>query len=135
MTNKNHSDDNLERIRELTKTAVPLSVIAVIKSGDVEYKTYNGTCGGHELMYIDEIAVQMAYMQTNTMLESHCHDEVEILVVYEGEITIHMQNELVRLGPGDIYKIKPGVFHLAESKEGCKMIGITIPASKGYPHG
>ena len=99
------------------------------------YEVVKGECGGIGLFRIADVAVQVAYMGRNTILKEHTHHGVEILVLFEGDMSIHFGNGAVEAYVGDPVTIQANTPHYAESNNGCKMIAITIPASEGYPNG
>jgi mannose-6-phosphate isomerase-like protein (cupin superfamily) len=126
--------ENMHRIRILTDQVTPFSDMATLKDSEVKYLVKAGECQGRGLMYQDGVAVQWAQMGENTDLLCHVHDaEVEYLVVYEGMLTIHFENETRTLQAGDCVKIEKGVPHNVVTSSRCLMIAITIPASKFYP--
>lgn len=126
--------DNLARIKELIDTALPFSDISVVKQNKVVYSVFNGECRGFGLMYQEDVAVQWAVMGENTDLPKHAHEnEVEILIVYEGELTLEIGDTIKTLKVGDVIRFDKGEAHHATSKTGCKMIAVIMPASKFYP--
>jgi quercetin dioxygenase-like cupin family protein len=126
-------DDNLKRIKELTESVVPLSEIAHIEKISAIYNVKSGECYGVGLLNTKDIAVQHAFLGKNTVMDCHDHDEVEILVVYDGDLIVECPKYVIVGEKGVAIIIQPKTPHIAKSENGCKLIGITIPASSGYP--
>ncbi len=126
---------NLDRIRKLTETVVPLIEISHVDKNRVIYDVHQGECHGIGLLKNEEVAVQNAYLGVDTILKNHEHEEVEVLIVYEGTLNIKMEDGDEVISTGEVIVIKPGFPHIAKSKTGCKLIAVTIPAANGYPNG
>ena len=47
----------------------------------------------------------------------HWHDEVEIIYVQKGKITIYVQEEVFHAGPGDLFFVNTGELHFMESDD------------------
>lgn len=128
-------DDNLSRIRELTQIVTPIIEMSNIIGSKVKYEILKGKCEGTGLHNDGKVAIQMAWLDPDTVFTNHDHEEIEILIVHEGKMTVNMKDKTFDLEVGGLVKFEPKEAHLLETKEGCKLIAITIPASKGYPHG
>jgi quercetin dioxygenase-like cupin family protein len=127
--------DNLERLKVLSEQ-LDLAQIATFNGVKAIYKVVGeGECYGIGLLKNDDIAVQDAVIGPRTILLPHDHREIEFLIVYEGDLTIHIDGEDHTITKGHCIIINPGIQHIGESNEGCKIIGITVPGSKGYPDG
>lgn len=126
--------NSIDRLRSHVAEITSLSDMAAKSGSEVTYTTDSGYCHGDALMNIPKIAVQHADMGAGTKLKCHEHDEVEILVLYEGDLSISLPTHVAYLVPGRPFTIDPGTPHIAESLNGAKMIAITIPASAGYPN-
>jgi mannose-6-phosphate isomerase-like protein (cupin superfamily) len=128
----NHQE-NLNRIRQLVETFAPFDNLYEKKDGNVEYKTTRGKVYGKNIFNIGNIAVQAAVLEKDSAMPAHENGEIEIFIVYEGDFELEMKDGIIKLGVGDIIKIEPNRTHLPSSINGCKIIAITIPSSKGYP--
>ena len=126
---------NLERIKELTETVVPLIDIVKLMDDCVTYNTSRGEIIGHGLLNIKQIAIQLAVMGVETNMVCHYHDEYEIIILYDGDFTLSIEGEDIAAQLGVPLIVSPGVAHIAKSVNGCKIIGITVPASNAYPNG
>jgi mannose-6-phosphate isomerase-like protein (cupin superfamily) len=52
-----------------------------------------------------------------------CHDYAEGLLVLNGEMILHIQEQVVRVGAGEIYIVPPGVAHsVGEGSTGTLLI-------------
>jgi mannose-6-phosphate isomerase-like protein (cupin superfamily) len=127
--------ENLERIRTLTEDVVPLISITKFEENNAYYSVNSGECRGVSLFNIPDVAVQYAIMGENTELKCHQHDEVEILVVFEGDMQMTTPNKTITAQLGYPIVVFPSQEHTARSTKGCKIIAITVPASNAYPHG
>jgi hypothetical protein len=132
-------EDNLKRLKELTESLVPLPKIAHIEGSHVSYDMVSGICTGMGLLNTGKIAVQYAELSDGSEMECHIHDGMkEILICYEGDMEVIANEPTSVLAQtviytGGIVVIDPFVPHIVKSIAGCKLIAITIPASKGYP--
>jgi len=127
--------DNLKKLEELTPK-LPSLVNHYGASVDmVAYMSHDGgsTCLGFRLWREPGVAVQRAFMPKGCVLDNHCHDEKEILVVYSGQMNIVFSDRTVSLFASDVLEIPPLSVHRAEAVENTWCIGITIPAAEGYP--
>lgn len=127
-------NENLNRIRELTDSVKPLHLIAKINEDHVIYSVEKGSCGGVALYKDEQMAIQLSFLGPDTILKNHVHDELEILICHEGDITVHMPGNDIDLERGGMVRIQPGTSHIAISKNGCRLVAITLPASDGYPN-
>jgi len=130
---------NLARLKEMLENIKQLCSIAFIDNELSEYKMNSGNCSGEAIFNEDGISVQNAYFSADSQMEPHAHENVEeIHIVYEGDLTNTMEfaNGEVRTltvqGRGVII-VPPNVNHIIGSKNGCKIIAITIPSDPGYP--
>lgn len=131
---------NLKRVHSLLETARELSNISHSENEWMRYETEQGICKGRNLKNIGRIAIQDAYLEEKTTLKVHKHEkEEELLVVYEGDLTIIMKSmsggdKEVTIADRGVVIIPPDTAHIVSSIGGCKLIGITIPATIGYPN-
>jgi quercetin dioxygenase-like cupin family protein len=121
------SDKNLSRIRELTE-------FVKMRGEKVHYDLEQGSCEGVNLMNDGEVAVQYAVLAPDTVFPLHTHhDSKEILICIEGKFE-NIKGEIKTIALySDIIEIRKGESHHVYTKDGCKIIGITIPANEGYP--
>lgn len=124
---------NLERLKILSESVFPLAMIANIDKYNVKYNVSTGECNGVGLFKNEEIAVQHAVLGKHTVMDIHYHDELEIIILYEGDLSIEYDNYSTVLEIGVPVTIPRGIKHFVKSIDGCNVIGITIPASSGYP--
>lgn len=125
----------LDRLREIT---AKLQVLTDPQRPWVEYATEHGTCFGHALYYRPDLAVQIAYAEAQTTLPLHGHDEVEVIVVYQGSCDIYLGEgkdaDCVHVAAGECYRIPPNTPHVFDTPEDCRLVAVTVPASPRYPH-
>jgi len=125
-------DKTLQELRELTDALPHLEeMIQTSHCSVVEYEV-DGTCIGIGLYTNESVAVQRAVMSAGTTFTAHQHDEHEILTVYQGSITVHTSGDRV-LDEGDSIHISPGTAHHVTAQKDTWLIGVTVPASQGYP--
>jgi len=125
--------NNLVKMKELAEAFVMFSDMSFLENDSVNYTALEGECYGKALIKIKEVAVQMAIMNKGCILPVHNHAEIEILMLFEGDLTIEMKRGTVVLGVGDMIRFEPNEEHYPYTINGCKMIAITIPASDYYP--
>ena len=101
---------------------------------DIDYRVIGGVCHGVSLLNIPNIAIQDVFISKDTVFPVHLHEEIEILIVYEGMITVEIQ-QIETYMRGDIVKFKPNTLHTVRAVVDCHLIGITIPSSPDYPKG
>ena len=132
-------DDNMAKIKEL-------SSIMEIKgfgeefwkkeSSHIIYTMVKGTCEGWNILNNEKIAVQYFQMSADSEFPTHSHErQREILIIYEGDITSLNIYHIQSVEHTGILWVDIGINHVVKSKNGCKGIAITIPASEGYPDG
>jgi mannose-6-phosphate isomerase-like protein (cupin superfamily) len=127
------SEENLERLRELTEKFINFNSITKIDNTRVDYRVGSGHCEGNGVFNDDRAAIQVANLGVDTIFPPHAHNENEILICIQGEVIVSSAIESRLLKVGDVIKIEPGMVHNCFSKDGATIIGITIPASEGYP--
>jgi quercetin dioxygenase-like cupin family protein len=124
--------DDITKIAQLTKDIILIQ--GKYDHDRVMYDTESGTCTGRAVYNRSEIAIQLAEMSPGTVLKRHSHDVIEILILYAGDMDIQfddwLKHELIL---GNPIMIPIGQLHTVSSVGGCKLTGITIPASKVYP--
>ena len=124
-----------EHIKKLEELIPLLSDITISNSPDVEYDVKNGTSLGFNLYNNEEIAVQRAFASKDSVFPEHVHKkETEILIVYKGEGICYYGDEEKHMNVGDCIKIEPNINHSWKMLKDTWLIGITIPAVKGYPN-
>ena len=120
-----------EKLEELTRK---LPAITTHGSSDTtEYFSHGGPITGFNLLKVEDIAVQKAHMPDGSMIAVHDHDEIEHIIVYRGGLIFTTKDGEVTVKVGEVITFQPGEPHSAIAKGDTWMIGITIPASKGYP--
>jgi mannose-6-phosphate isomerase-like protein (cupin superfamily) len=127
-------DNTLQKLRELTeKLPAPLLTGLIADScPHVEY-VIDGTCIGFALYWEQDVAVQRAFMSGGSHFTLHEHKVHEFLLVYQGYITVTIDDEEHEVEPPDAIHIPPNTPHTVLAHEDTWMIGITVPASEGYP--
>jgi quercetin dioxygenase-like cupin family protein len=133
-------NENLKRIKQLSEELKTLPEIAHITKYEAKYDTEYGGCFGVGLFNVDKVAVQQSTLEPHTRLDIHMHAGMkEILICYEGDlqvITNAIGESVVGsiIYAGGVVVIDPYVPHIVQTVNGCKVIGITVPASLGYPN-
>lgn len=124
----------LERLEELTPR-LPSLVMPLDTAGFVEYITQDGGYAiGFNLYSSPNVAVQRALLTSKTIFPMHCHDQSEVLVVYEGVARVHRGAQDTLLGKGECCTFMPGEPHSISVEEApLWVIGISVPRAEGYP--
>lgn len=130
---------NITELHAILSKAKSLSAIAKVEVNVVSYEMEQGTCTGQCIIYEDKVAIQRAVVSPGARMKPHKHDkEEEILIVVDGDMTVVMGDEQggvkeVRILENGIVLIPAKTSHVVTSGNGCKLIGITVPAADGYP--
>jgi mannose-6-phosphate isomerase-like protein (cupin superfamily) len=128
--------ENLARLRELTDSlhVIPLRSIATFVGNKVDYQCVKGECHGFALLNDGSIAVQYAEATAGTVMKPHMHiDNKEFLLVISGHLQSEVDGVVTEARNGEMIVVEPGTTHTPSAVEDTRMIGITIPASPGYP--
>ena len=98
----------------------------------LELETLSGHSYCRGILKNDQIAIMDCFNSKGSVLKNHQHDTKELVIVWEGTLTIITKQDTRILTAGDMYYINPHTEHVLESEEDCRYICITIPADKGY---
>ena len=128
---------NMRRIRELTEYVHPSTDIwgpSVAEGDRRELITEEGEGHVVGLYHDDDVSVILADLSPGCLLACHTHDQTEIIVVVSGDLRKDVHDYVRILGPGETLVSPPGEQHVVSSKDGCRAIAITVPASPDYPY-
>ena len=126
----NEESPNIRKMK--ASTAILEGLIKNREPNVVDYNLEAGECRGKALLNTSLIAIQDCYFEGNFPL--HTHKVIEILIVYEGSITVVMQNKKTIVRVGESITIPEGTEHeVICNTHFARLIGITIPPSRGYP--
>ena len=127
-SSKTKPNDESPNIRKMKVSTAILE--GLIKT--VDYNLEAGECRGKALLNTSLIAIQDCYFEGNFPL--HTHKVIETLVVYEGSITVIMQNKKTIVRVGESITVPASTEHeVICNTHFARLIGITIPPSRGYP--
>lgn len=126
--------ETLERLEELTPK-LPSLVMPLDTVGFVEYITQDGGYAiGFNLYSSPSVAVQRALLTEKTIFPVHCHDQSEVLVVYDGIARVRRGDQDILLGRGECCMFTPGEPHSISVEEApLWVIGVSVPRAEGYP--
>ena len=132
--------EHLEEIRTLLDQGLPdipelTGLIKAFTQGKVEYDLEEGTCVGFPLWHEEGYAIQRALCSEGMVFPLHTHPETEVLVLLTGQGVFTLDDQEFYLEPGHSVTIPPETPHSLKTTKESWAIGITIPASEGYPHG
>ena len=129
--------EHMQALKKLTEELPPLfgDITQKRVSGAVDVDMDKGDGFGLNLLHQPEIAVSRWYSPKGSLFPRHQHSEREWIIVYRGELTLHVECGDKVLGAGDSFVVPPHVPHSASFRQDCWYIAITIPASKDFPHG
>jgi quercetin dioxygenase-like cupin family protein len=128
-------EDNIKKLEFLTDQLLDHVPIKVEKPGFIEYDTIKGCSVAFALKNRPNCAVADCRMTKGTYFDWHAHNECEILVVFEGELMVYVQDkdELI-VKDSEVVRFAPGIVHKVEAiTDLVKLIAITVPASVVYP--
>lgn len=124
--------DQLKRLKELTPR-----LNGLVGSGGgnfVEYEMENGKGFGIGILNIaDKIAVQRVYMPKGSTFPAHYHNQMEIVICYEGRYTLYLDGQEHDCLPGSVKYFLPNQPHSGLMLENTSIISISIPPAEGYP--
>jgi len=89
--------------------------------------TFTGVCKH------PEIAVAIAKLERNTIIDAHNHKETEIMKVLTGELKITLMDKEHVLVDGDVIIIPEEEGHYTKAVKDSEVLAITLPASIAYP--
>lgn len=99
------------------------------------YDTLRGSVLALPLLHFPKVTVLKAYLESDTEVDFHCHEEREWIIVYDGELWVTCQGQYegkkisegqhVIFQPGDNHKVWTG-----EAPSGC--IIVTWPGSENF---
>lgn len=83
----------------------------------------------------DRVAVQRSFIPAGAELAIHEHNEVHVVVVYEGSLEFHFPetDTSIILGVGASVRIPPRTPHTVRALEDTYSIGISVPWGEGFP--
>lgn len=125
--------EHLEKLREIT-TSLSLFPPAIIeRPGYREFEVKNGKCFAWHVFSQKEIAVCRSFLSKDTVFPKHAHSEKEIVVVYEGRITIYTEVDCFEIGQYEHFVIPANTPHAVHANENSMILAITVPAAKEFP--
>ena len=81
-----------------------------------------------------DVAVAMTYIDADTKLESHVHEEVEVIKIISGEMHIIVDNEEVKVyTTGELFITDAYKVHAAYWPIDSVILSITVPACPNWP--
>ena len=132
-----YSENNMQRIRELTEEIFAFSETAHKGNGYIEFDWEVG--GGYGIGLYNEVYASclVAYIKAGSIHPVHFHEQKEIIIVIKGEIESHVEGEVRILKVGDVYERPLGIPHknVYTEREDTIVLTIVIPQSKDFSHG
>lgn len=132
------SSSNIDYIGKLEalQESVPSleELISAMHGTFVQYEMEKGFAIGHGVLHEPDCAIQKYFVTGDAEFPVHVHNEYEYFIVIEGEGSITIGDSTHEFKARDCITIEPGQSHSWQYKTPAKMIAITIPASKGFPH-
>lgn len=126
---------SLDILRDLTPTLAQFPPVVIEKNNYVEWQVKNGKCFAWSLLHEPSISICRSFLSKGTIFPKHKHEEREWLIVYEGKLTVYILDDCIELFVGQSTIIEPDIEHSIMADEDTMVLGVTIPASKEYPHG
>ena len=126
-----------EGIRQLRKDIETMEFAQISKSFGrmLELDVAPGIGHAVGLMKEDKIAVAKTKISPGSIFRKHSHNEWEMLLVYDGEIEIHLEGKIIKLKPMQSYYLLPKTPHAVTTEVGAELLSITIPGSVDWPEG
>jgi len=123
---------DLTNLKKSTREFPNLDVFVSNINATIDYDLKVGSCIGTNLFNNKQIAVQNAFMCKGSIFPMHKHKEHEYLLIYVGKLEVKNGDTLI-LKKGDVVHFKPNEQHSVKALENTYLVGITMPASAGYP--
>ncbi len=125
---------DMRTLAALTENLAPSLDMKTSKSRTVkEIVMDKGTAITFGVINKPKIAVAETFASGGSKFPLHSHEEKEYLVLYDGEMTISLDDKIVHLFVGDSVMINPGVEHSAEFMVDSWFIVASIPCAPGWP--
>jgi quercetin dioxygenase-like cupin family protein len=130
-------DANLDRIRELSETIDLSHFVIKTEPTKVHLKFKKGGCGLIHVAKKEEYAICEVEVTELAEMEWHAHEELEIIIVLEGEMLVEYEDlSKMLLKANDVLVIKGGIKHRVIYGMGKNwQLCLTIPACKEFPNG
>ena len=82
-----------------------------------------------------EMLISRAELGPNAVMALHSHPHEQSGVILSGELTLTLDGETRRLGPGDMYLVPGGVEHGGTAgPQGCVAIDVFSPVREEYKY-
>lgn len=128
--------DYIEKLEALQETMPPFEELVSAMHGTIaQYDLEQGFAVGAGLLHDCDCAVQKFFITGDSVFPNHTHQEFEYFIVIEGEGTVTIENKQITFKARDCIVVRPGQVHSWNHKTPAKMIIVTVPASRGFPHG
>jgi len=126
---------SIDKLRELTNGLPPLkALISERQINTVEWETDGGTCIGFSLWDEKNASVIRAFLSKDTHFKRHIHPGCnETMIVYSGQMKVKSNGDERLLKAGDSIILQVNQPHETWAITDVWLIGITVPASEGYP--
>lgn len=127
--------DYIEKLEALQESMPDFEdLVSAMHGSFVQYELEKGFAVGYGLLHEPDCAVQKFFATGNSVFPKHIHDEYEYFIVIEGEGDLIVDGERRSFKAKDCIVIQPGQAHTWQYTDPVKMIAITVPASRGFPH-
>ena len=124
---------DLARMRELYEQIVTQSPGVTVYTGGVGRHLFTELADPDNPLWPGG-AGQLNAMQAGQSFAVHAHHCcTETLVLVCGLLDISVGGKVLRMSPGDSYRLLPGEGHAATAVTDCIVVGITVPRDGGYP--
>jgi quercetin dioxygenase-like cupin family protein len=125
----NALDQSLERIRHLSDAvAFKTLVVPNVDPTAANIKFEKGECKIEGVATCEHYSIMEATTSAEAVMQTHIHDQTEIIVVLEGDITIEFDNEQFTLGQYDTIVVHKGRPHRCSYVLPGKTLAILIPS-------
>lgn len=126
---------SIEELRSITNNLLPLEdLIQERRNKMVQWATDGGTCIGFSLWDEGGVSVVRSFLSKDTHFKPHIHPGcTETMVIYKGRMKIRYNGDERILEPGGSIALGKDRPHESWALEDTWLIGITVPASEGYP--
>ena len=117
--------DALERAKELI-AEIDFSRYAIVTKPKT-YEMGNGTMVMTSVFDNGVAEILHGCCKEGCKVEPHTHEQMENILIYEGEATVTVNGIRHHMTPGSTISVPPNIVHFTESTVGCRLFVCRMP--------
>jgi quercetin dioxygenase-like cupin family protein len=83
-------------------------------------------------VHSDNMTLAFWEIDEGAVLPEHAHPHEQVVNPIEGDLELTVGEERMRLGPGDVVVVPPGVPHAGRAMTPCRVIDVFHPVREDY---